>query len=142
MPHEAVTVHVSDLGLRRGFAVFEMFRVEAGVPFFLEHHLARLTRSANVEEAIRPALADARRQGLLASGLGALVTVAGVLERRSDYIGARRLIAFLHGHPRATFETRRAVARLHCSEGAYASAGRDPSSAGILAEIDRAIAGP
>jgi branched-chain amino acid aminotransferase len=46
VPHEGATVHVSDLGLRRGFAVFEMFRVEDGVPLFLEAHLARLARSA------------------------------------------------------------------------------------------------
>ena len=46
VPHDGATVHVSDLGLRRGFAVFEMFRVEQGVPLFLEHHLARLERSA------------------------------------------------------------------------------------------------
>jgi branched-chain amino acid aminotransferase len=46
VPHENATVHVSDLGLRRGFAVFEMFRVEQGVPLFLEAHLARLARSA------------------------------------------------------------------------------------------------
>ena len=46
VPHASASVHVSDLGLRRGFAVFEMFRVEAGVPLFLEAHLARLVRSA------------------------------------------------------------------------------------------------
>jgi len=46
VPHEGATVHVSDLGLRRGFAVFEMFRAEASVPLFLEPHLVRLTRSA------------------------------------------------------------------------------------------------
>jgi branched-chain amino acid aminotransferase len=48
VPHEGATVHVSDLGLRRGFAVFEMFRVEEGVPLFLEDHLTRLARSADV----------------------------------------------------------------------------------------------
>ncbi len=47
VPHEGATVHVSDLGLRRGFAVFEMFRVEALVPLFLEDHLERLARSAD-----------------------------------------------------------------------------------------------
>ena len=47
VPHDGAAVHVSDLGLRRGFAVFEMFRVEDGVPLFLEAHLARLTRSAD-----------------------------------------------------------------------------------------------
>jgi branched-chain amino acid aminotransferase len=44
--HEAATVHVSDLGLRRGFAVFEQFRVEGGVPLVLDKHLERLARSA------------------------------------------------------------------------------------------------
>ena len=47
VPHASAAVHVSDLGLRRGFAVFEMFRVEEGVPLFLEAHLARLARSAD-----------------------------------------------------------------------------------------------
>jgi hypothetical protein len=47
VPHRAATVHVSDLGLRRGFAVFEIFRVEEGVPLFLGAHLARLGRSAD-----------------------------------------------------------------------------------------------
>lgn len=48
VPHDGASVHVSDLGLRRGFAVFEFFRVEDGVPLFLEDHLARLERSADV----------------------------------------------------------------------------------------------
>jgi branched-chain amino acid aminotransferase len=47
LPHDAATVHVSDLGLRRGYAVFEAFRIEQGVPLFLEDHLARLARSAD-----------------------------------------------------------------------------------------------
>jgi D-alanine transaminase/branched-chain amino acid aminotransferase len=47
VPHDAATVHASDLGLRRGYAVFEAFRAEQGVPLFLEDHLARLARSAN-----------------------------------------------------------------------------------------------
>jgi len=46
VPHDAATIHASDLGLRRGYAVFEAFRVEQGVPLFLEDHLARLARSA------------------------------------------------------------------------------------------------
>lgn len=46
VPHEGATVHANDLGLRRGFAVFETFRIEAGVPLFVEAHLARLARSA------------------------------------------------------------------------------------------------
>jgi branched-chain amino acid aminotransferase len=58
VPHEGATVHVSDLGLRRGFAVFEMFRVEEGVPLFLEAHLARLARSAQAIGLPLPRAAD------------------------------------------------------------------------------------
>jgi len=47
VPHEHATVHSSDLGLRRGFAVFEAFRVEQSVPLFLEDRLARLECSAD-----------------------------------------------------------------------------------------------
>jgi branched-chain amino acid aminotransferase len=57
--HDGATVHASDLGLRRGFAVFEMFRVEAGVPLFLEHHLARLARSADASACRSPAASTA-----------------------------------------------------------------------------------
>ena len=46
VPYADAAVHVSDLGLRRGFAVFEIFRVEQGVPIFLDDHLARLAHSA------------------------------------------------------------------------------------------------
>jgi branched-chain amino acid aminotransferase len=68
VPHEGATVHVSDLGLRRGFAVFEMFRVEEGVPLFLADHLARLARSA---EAI--GLPLTRGTGGVAADVDALV---------------------------------------------------------------------
>ena len=68
VPHQGASVHVSDLGLRRGFAVFEMFRVERGVPLFLEHHLARLAHSAQVIALPLPRDADA-----IASAVHALV---------------------------------------------------------------------
>ncbi len=68
VPHEGATVHVSDLGLRRGFAVFEMFRIEAGVPLFLEHHLVRLERSADTIGLPLPRALDA-----VASDVHALV---------------------------------------------------------------------
>ncbi len=58
VPHDGATVHVSDLGLRRGHAVFEMFRIEAGVPLFLEAHLARLARSAEAIGLPLPRAAD------------------------------------------------------------------------------------
>jgi len=46
VPYEGASVHVSDLGLRRGLAVFEFFRVISGVPLFIEDHLERLQHSA------------------------------------------------------------------------------------------------
>jgi predicted ATPase/DNA-binding SARP family transcriptional activator len=90
--------------------------------------------------AIRSAVAGARREGLLSSGLDALVTVASILERRGDRVGARRLIAFLQGHPRATFETKRAAARLLGAEADGEPVGCDPSATGVLTALDRAIA--
>jgi len=59
VPHDGATVHVSDVGLRRGFAVFEFFRVVQGVPLFLEDHLARLARSAHAIGLPLPRDADA-----------------------------------------------------------------------------------
>lgn len=59
VPHDGATVHVSDLGLRRGFAVFELFRVVQGIPLFLEDHLARLARSAHAIGLPLPRDADA-----------------------------------------------------------------------------------
>jgi branched-chain amino acid aminotransferase len=48
------TLHVSDLGLRRGYAVFEFFRVTQRVPLFLEDHLERLWNSARLAELELP----------------------------------------------------------------------------------------
>jgi len=90
--------------------------------------------------AIRSAVAAARHKELLSSGLGALVTVVRILDRRGDRLRAQRLIAFLLGHPRATFETRRAAARLQGAEHARAPAGHDDGPAGVLAAFDRALA--
>lgn len=41
-------IHVSDLGLRRGYAVFEFFRVMRGIPLFFEDHLVRFQRSVEL----------------------------------------------------------------------------------------------
>ena len=45
VPEADATVHVSDLGLRRGYAAFDFFRLVDGVPLFFEDHLARFARS-------------------------------------------------------------------------------------------------
>jgi D-alanine transaminase/branched-chain amino acid aminotransferase len=42
---EDATVHVTDLGLRRGFAAFDFFRLADGRPVFLEDHLDRFERT-------------------------------------------------------------------------------------------------
>lgn len=42
---QTASLHVSDLGLLRGYAVFDFFRVLGGVPLFLEDYLARFARS-------------------------------------------------------------------------------------------------
>ena len=47
-------LHVSDLGLRRAYSVFEFLRVDDGVPVFYEDHLERFTRSCAVLELIPP----------------------------------------------------------------------------------------
>ncbi|MFO8151322.1 MAG: BTAD domain-containing putative transcriptional regulator [Trueperaceae bacterium] len=90
--------------------------------------------------AVHAALARARREELLAAGLGALVPLARILHRRGDRARARRLVGFLCRHPRATFETRRAAARLAGAEHARGPAGRDDGPAGVLAALDRAMA--
>ena len=90
--------------------------------------------------AVRSALMRARREELLAEGLGALLPMARILDRRGAGAHARRLAGFLCGHPRATFETRRAAARLPGAEHARGPGGRDEGSAGVLAALDQAIA--
>ncbi|WP_280938750.1 aminotransferase class IV [Meiothermus taiwanensis] len=52
--HDKASLHISDLGLRRGYAVFEFFRVLRGVPVFLEDHLERFERSARLLELTPP----------------------------------------------------------------------------------------
>ncbi len=45
VPEAEATVHISDLGLRRGFAAFDFFRLVDGTPLFFNDHMARLARS-------------------------------------------------------------------------------------------------
>lgn len=52
--HDKASLHISDLGLRRGYAVFEFFRILRGVPVFLEDHLERFERSARLLELTPP----------------------------------------------------------------------------------------
>ena len=45
-PYAQANLHINDLGLRRGYGVFDFFRVVRGIPLFLEDHLDRLEHSA------------------------------------------------------------------------------------------------
>ena len=45
VPETDATVHVSDLGLRRGFGAFDFFRLVDGIPLFVEDHMRRFARS-------------------------------------------------------------------------------------------------
>ena len=51
-------LHVSDLALLRGYGLFDFFRVEEGVPLFLEDYLARFYRSAERLHLEVPATKD------------------------------------------------------------------------------------
>ena len=48
LPREAATLHVSDLAILRGFGIFDYFRYTGGQPVFVEDHLDRFLRSADL----------------------------------------------------------------------------------------------
>lgn len=59
LPSDIASLSVHDLGLIRGFAVFESLRTYAGKPFLLAEHLDRLFRGAR-GVGIRPPLSKAQ----------------------------------------------------------------------------------
>lgn len=83
MPLDQAFLHVSDLALQRGYGVFDFFKVQAGQPLFLDAHLDRFYRSAQLLELAvpleRPALVAViqelmRRNELPLSGLKLVLT--------------------------------------------------------------------
>ena len=46
LPHDEANIHVTDLGLLRGYGIFDFFRVVNGESIFLEDHLDRFFNSA------------------------------------------------------------------------------------------------
>jgi ATP/maltotriose-dependent transcriptional regulator MalT len=90
--------------------------------------------------AVRSALTRARREELVTAGLAALVPMASILDRRGAGTRARRLAGFLSWHPRASFETRRAAARLFGSNDGQRSAERHDGTEGVLEAFDQALA--
>ncbi|MEX2501270.1 MAG: aminotransferase class IV [Trueperaceae bacterium] len=48
VPASQASLPLTDLALRRGYGAFDFLRVEGGVPLFLDDHLARFERSADL----------------------------------------------------------------------------------------------
>lgn len=48
MPQEAIKFSINDVGILRGFGIFDFFRVIEQVPVFLDDHLDRFERSASI----------------------------------------------------------------------------------------------
>jgi branched-chain amino acid aminotransferase len=68
LPVSEARIPVTDDGLLRGDAVFEVIRLYGGLPFALEDHLARMERSAhNLRLAFDPAAVRADVETLLAA---------------------------------------------------------------------------
>ncbi len=58
-PAQEASIHVTDLGLLRGYAIFDYLLVRQGQPLFLDDYLSRLLRSA---ELLRLSLPFSREQ--------------------------------------------------------------------------------
>ncbi len=59
VPADQAVLPINDLGIVRGYGVFDMLRTYNGVPFHLQDHLARLARSADqIDLALPWSLAD------------------------------------------------------------------------------------
>lgn len=65
VPESDAKLHVSDLGLRRAYSVFEFLRVDDGVPVFLEDHFERFMRSCETLELTPPDDLELRVRELL-----------------------------------------------------------------------------
>lgn len=48
VPEKGAAISIHDIGLLRGYALFESLRVYAGVPFLLKEHYERLKKSADI----------------------------------------------------------------------------------------------
>ena len=54
LPTAQASLHIADLGLLRGYGIFDFFRAMHGQPVFLEDHLDRLENSAHLMEMMLP----------------------------------------------------------------------------------------
>lgn len=51
---EKASLHISDLAIQRGYGIFDFFRVRDNVPLFIDDHLDRFIRSANIMHLTAP----------------------------------------------------------------------------------------
>lgn len=65
VPAERAAVHVSDLGLRRGFGAFDYLRLVGGRPLFLDDHLDRFERTIGMLGMELPVSRERLREHLL-----------------------------------------------------------------------------
>jgi len=61
-PAETATIGINDLALLRGYGVFDFFAVHRGRPLFLEDHLQRFQRSADLYGLEAPASKEEIRE--------------------------------------------------------------------------------
>jgi branched-chain amino acid aminotransferase len=76
VPEGTASLHVSDLGFRRAYSVFEFCRVDEGVPVFLEDHLERFKRSCATLELPAPPDIESRILELLRANRAVLSGVS------------------------------------------------------------------
>jgi D-alanine transaminase/branched-chain amino acid aminotransferase len=65
LPYEKAQLHVSDLGLLRGYGIFDFFRAIDGRPIFMEDHLDRFENSAKLMGLPIPEARDKLREIIL-----------------------------------------------------------------------------
>lgn len=83
LPAEEAKLHVSDLSMTRGYALFDFFRTMNGVPLFMDYHLDRFYASAaamhlpvekNREELVAIVYELLKRSSLTEAGLRLMLT--------------------------------------------------------------------
>jgi branched-chain amino acid aminotransferase len=123
---EEATIPVTDLGLQRGYGIFDFIRVTANVPLFCEDHLDRFYRSAEImrlpiaqsRETLRNSITELlEKNNLPDSGIKILLTGGaspdGFQIGEPNLLITQQLIApppdtiFLPGYKLVTYEHRR-----------------------------------
>lgn len=88
IPTASATIHPMDLGLIRGFGIFDFFRTSGYTPLFLEHYLDRFIASAETthlplsysRDELRKIIRDLIKKNDLADGGIRMVLTGGISE--------------------------------------------------------------